>query len=153
MTRAHSSLERFLLWNMVCLRAAMRAAEPRRVAALKATLPSIIRLLLRRITPSFRMAAMLQAQLSSSRQQLAHGSCILNPYDYLAQSSSLQNQTRSWGDCMLQAHTTGGCQQLTSGCRLGQTLCWAVIMAHKACKRSCTNTATPQPLAVEALFM
>ena len=39
MTKAHSSLERFLLWNMVCLRAAMRAAEPRRVAALKATLP------------------------------------------------------------------------------------------------------------------
>ena len=70
MTQAHSSLERFLLWNMVCLRAAMRAAEPRRVAALKATLPATIRLLLRRITPSFRMAAILQAQTQSSRQQL-----------------------------------------------------------------------------------
>ena len=112
MTQAHTSLERFLLWNMVCLRAAMRAAEPRRVAALKATLPSTIRLLLHRITPSFRMAAMLQAQTQSGRQQLAHGSCILSPYNFSAEGSPLHNHTALWGDYMLQTHTTGGCWQV-----------------------------------------
>lgn len=55
-----SSSGRFLVWNVVCFRAATRAADPLRVRGSISTGPSTARLLVRTTTPSFKRAPMLQ---------------------------------------------------------------------------------------------